>query len=359
MTAVTLNGNAYSDDGTQSRDMRFGGHQQWLLPMLQDAMTEVEAATDAAVSADSSADAAAASAVSAANYAAGLNATSTSANDIGTGSKTWTTQTGKQFGVGGYVQIIRQSDTTMWMIGQVTAYNTGTGSITVNVEDSNGSGNYSGWDIRVSGKRGAQGIQGISGAGIPTTTGNAYKHLRVDSAATGAEWVDRPLSGVQVITSTTTFTPPAGVTKFLVILQGAGGGGSDSASQISGFGGDCLIGLMEITSAQTVTIGAGGTGGATQTKGGDTSVGTLAVARGGDEYFRNAAAGESTVATGLVVAKGGKSYEQGGAFGASFLTPHRRTHQSDTSPRYGSGGASSTTSGDWRNGANGIAIFMW
>lgn len=359
MTAVTINGNAYSDDGTQTRDMRFGGHQTWLLPMLQDTMTEVEAATDAAVSADSSAAAALASATDSATYAAGLNGTSTSANDIGTGSKTWTTQAGKQFGVGGYVHVIRQSDTTMWMIGQVTAYNTGTGSITVNVEDSNGSGNFSGWDIRVSGKRGAQGIQGIDGAGIPTTTGNAYKHLRVNSAATGAEWVDRPFSGVQVITSTTTFTPPAGVTKFFVILQGAGGGGSDAAGQISGFGGDCLIGLMEITSAQTVTIGAGGTGGATQTKGGDTSVGTLAVARGGDQYFYNASAGESTVATGLVVAKGGKAYEQGGSFGASFLTPHRRTHQSDTSPRYGSGGASSATSGDWRNGANGIAIIMW
>lgn len=164
MTAVTINGNAYSDDGSQSRDMRFGGHQQWLLPMLQDAMTEVEAATDAAVSADSSAAAAATSASNAANYAAGLNGTSTSANDIGTGSKTWTTQTGKQFGVGGYVQVIRQSDTTMWMIGQVTAYNTGTGSITVNIEDSNGSGNFSGWDIRVSGKRGAQGATGATGA---------------------------------------------------------------------------------------------------------------------------------------------------------------------------------------------------
>jgi len=170
MTAVTINGNAYSDDGTQSRDMRFGGHQQWLLPMLQDAMTEVEAATDAAVSADSSAAAAATSASNAANYAAALNGTSTSSNDIGTGSKTWTTQTGKQFGVGGYVQIIRQTDTTMWMIGQVTAYNTGTGSITVNVEDSNGSGNFSGWDIRVSGKRGAQGLQGADGTiSVPYT----------------------------------------------------------------------------------------------------------------------------------------------------------------------------------------------
>jgi hypothetical protein len=164
MTSVTINGNAYSDDGSQSRDMRFGGHQTWLLPMLQDTMAEVEAATDAAVSADSSAAAALQSETDAANYAASLNGTSTSANDIGTGSKTWTTQAGKQFGVGGYVQVIRQSDTTMWMIGQVTAYNTGTGSITVNVEDSNGSGNFSGWDIRVSGKRGAQGATGATGA---------------------------------------------------------------------------------------------------------------------------------------------------------------------------------------------------
>lgn len=359
MTAVTLNGHSYSDDGSQSRDMRFGGHQTWLLPMLQDTMTEVDAANNAAISADASAIAAAASATSAANYAAALKGTSTTSLSITVASKSLTTQTGKQFVAGQYVLLVDHVTPAKWMLGSVTSYNAGTGALVVNVEDAAGTGTIALWDILLSGKRGAQGIQGIAGAGIPTTTGNAYKHLRVNSAANGAEWVDRPFSGVQVITSTTTFTPPAGVTKFFVILQGAGGGGSDSAGQISGFGGDCLIGLMEITSAQTVTIGAGGTGGATQTKGGDTSVGTLAVARGGDEYFHNASAGESTVATGLVVAKGGKAYEQGSSFGASFLTPHRRTHQSDTSPRYGSGGASSTTSGNWRNGANGIAIIMW
>lgn len=41
MTQVVLNGNAYSDDGSSSRDMGGGGHRQWLLPMLGDATTEV------------------------------------------------------------------------------------------------------------------------------------------------------------------------------------------------------------------------------------------------------------------------------------------------------------------------------
>ena len=30
MSSVVLNGNAYSDDGSQSRDMRNGGYRNWL-----------------------------------------------------------------------------------------------------------------------------------------------------------------------------------------------------------------------------------------------------------------------------------------------------------------------------------------
>jgi hypothetical protein len=79
----------------------------------------------------------------------------------------------------------------MWMIGQVTAYNAGTGSITVNVEDSNGSGNFSGWDIRVAGKRGAQGATGSSGSadmkrtditsGTTLVAGDKGKLIRITS----------------------------------------------------------------------------------------------------------------------------------------------------------------------------------
>lgn len=371
MTAVTINGNAYSDDGSQSRDMRFGGHQQWLLPMLQDAMTEVEAATDAAVSADSSAAAAATSASNAANYAAALNGTSTSSNDIGTGSKTWTTQTGKQFGVGGYVQVIRQSDPSMWMIGQVTAYNTGTGSITVNIEDSNGSGNFSGWDIRVSGKRGAQGLQGIAGAGIPSTTGNAGKILQVDSGATGAEWVVKPFQNIQIFTASGTFTPPSGVTKFFVILIGGGGSGRRSTSgSNAGQSGGCVYGQLEITSAQTITIGAGGAAQSTDDTNGNSgsasSIGSIATADGGTGgtstyQARGAAGGTCSQSTALVLL-GQQSDSNEGA--PSFLSGGGALTQpagwSSQAGRYGSGGSvgvnSQVASGA---GGDGVAIFMW
>lgn len=163
MTAVTLNGHSYSDDGSQSRDMRFGGHQSWLLPMLQDAMTEVDAANNAAISADASAIAAAASATSAANYAAALKGTSTTSLSITVASKSLTTQTGKQFVAGQYVLLVDHVTPAKWMLGSVTSYNAGTGALVVNVEDAAGTGTIALWDILLSGKRGAQGP-----AGVPT-----------------------------------------------------------------------------------------------------------------------------------------------------------------------------------------------
>ena len=44
MTTVIFNGNAYSDDGSASRDMQNGGFRIWLLAMIRDQMVEVRAA---------------------------------------------------------------------------------------------------------------------------------------------------------------------------------------------------------------------------------------------------------------------------------------------------------------------------
>lgn len=44
MTTVIFNGNAYSDDGSASRDMQNGGFRLWLLEMIRDQMVEVRAA---------------------------------------------------------------------------------------------------------------------------------------------------------------------------------------------------------------------------------------------------------------------------------------------------------------------------
>ncbi|MER2537632.1 MAG: hypothetical protein ABTQ26_00170, partial [Azonexus sp.] len=182
MTAVTINGNGYSDDGSQSRDMRFGGHQTWLLPMLQDTMTEVDAATNAAISADSSASAASGSATAASTYAAALKGTSATPMTPATGTNTFTTQAGKQWGVGQAVMIVSAADSTHWMIGQVTSYSTT--SLQVSVSDANGATSKSDWSIYVSGLRGAQGATGAAGtASIPYSAKSAnYTVATADKA---------------------------------------------------------------------------------------------------------------------------------------------------------------------------------
>lgn len=349
MTAVTINGNAYSDDGSQSRDMRFGGHQTWLLPMLQDTMTEVDAANNAAISADASAIAAAASATSAANYAAALKGTSATSLSITVASKSLTTQTGKQFAAGQYVLLVDHVTPAQWMLGSVTSYNSGSGALVVNVEDVAGSGTIALWDILVSGKRGAQGLQGIDGAGIPTTTGNAYKHLRVNSAATGAEWVDRPFSNVQIMTSSGTFTPASGVTKHLVILTG-GGGGADTDGAGKGGAGGYVFGLMTISTAQTVTIGSAGTSATTATAGGNSSIGSIATANGGagaSGSFAGAGGSASTTDAGCIAVSGQDGGNSTSAvadvLGASFFGARG----------YGSGGKASYSP------QAGVAVFIW
>ena len=52
---VTVNGNAYSDDGSAARDMRFGGHKLWLLPLASDIAAVGAAATASAAAAAGSA----------------------------------------------------------------------------------------------------------------------------------------------------------------------------------------------------------------------------------------------------------------------------------------------------------------
>lgn len=93
-------------------------------------------------------------------------ATSTTILTIGTGSKVFTIQAGKDIGVGSFV--IGTSDaapSTNYMFGQVTAYS-GT-TLTVNVTVSGGSGMHGDWTIRAAGSPGAT---GSTGAGYIATS---------------------------------------------------------------------------------------------------------------------------------------------------------------------------------------------
>lgn len=123
------------------------------------ALASANAAALSESNAATSASNASTSASNAANYAAALRATSTTNITIGTGSKVFTTQTGKQFVAGQYVQAISGSN---WLFGTVTSYVTD--QLTINVTATNGSGSFASWDIVLSGIQGIQGIQGIAGA---------------------------------------------------------------------------------------------------------------------------------------------------------------------------------------------------
>lgn len=119
-----------------------------------DAATASSAASTATTQADiatTKAAEAAASAVSAVN-APGTSGTSTTSTTVGTGAKTLTTQTGKAWVVGQYVTIARTSaPSTTNMFGIITAYVTGTGSITVDVSSITGSGTFTDWTIALAG----------------------------------------------------------------------------------------------------------------------------------------------------------------------------------------------------------------
>lgn len=124
--------------------------------------TQAGIATTQATNAAASAVAAAASAALAAGSLLG---TSTTSNTIGTGSKTFTTQTGLDLGLG-FVTVAETSVPSNYFHGQITSYNSGTGSLVVNVLDTGGSGTHTDWTISVSGPAGPAGTLGTTGTPI-------------------------------------------------------------------------------------------------------------------------------------------------------------------------------------------------
>lgn len=88
------------------------------------------------------------SAASTAVNAPGTSSTSTTSLTISIGTKNLTIQTGKAYAVGQPVLIARTSaPSTTWMAGNITAYNSGTGALTVEVVMKEGTGTFTDWTI--------------------------------------------------------------------------------------------------------------------------------------------------------------------------------------------------------------------
>lgn len=77
-----------------------------------------------------------------------VSSISTTSVAIGTGSKTLTVEAGKDFSVGMIVTIARTATPeSRKMTGEITAYTSGTGSMTVEVSSVSGSGTYAEWSV--------------------------------------------------------------------------------------------------------------------------------------------------------------------------------------------------------------------
>lgn len=128
------NGSTVSDDSNSSTGLANGGHRTRFVPALSQMVAVAQTVVTTAQS--------------------GVNAstnggTSVTSLLIGTGSKTLTTQTGKTWFIGQFVIIALSMTPSNYMVGQITAYDTNTGSLTVNVTATGGSGTYSTWVISV------------------------------------------------------------------------------------------------------------------------------------------------------------------------------------------------------------------
>lgn len=79
------------------------------------------------------------------------NGTSSTSTLISVASKTFTASTGKSWQLGMTLRIASTASPTNFMTGEVTAYNSSTGSLTVNVTNISGSGTLAAWTISQAG----------------------------------------------------------------------------------------------------------------------------------------------------------------------------------------------------------------
>lgn len=167
-------GSTVTDDANATTGLANGGHRTRLVPAFSqfvaiavwvknralDVLGYQNAAASSAANAAASEAVAIAAASAAANYAAALSGTSATSLLIELGSKSLTTQTGKQFAPDQLVLIVDQANAANYLYGPVTSYNSGTGTLVVDVQAKNGSGTIAAWKIVLSGLRGPIGPAG-------------------------------------------------------------------------------------------------------------------------------------------------------------------------------------------------------
>ena len=241
--------------------------------------------------------------------------------------------------------------------------------ITVGVLDPAGF-NAGGITAIANGGTGATTAAAALAALLPSQGGNAGKALI--TSGTLASWgVVAAGASIQTFTASGTYTPTAGKTTFLVFATGGGGGACGSGSipayyGSAGGGGGTAIRLYsttELGSSASITVGAGGNGGAgianstagTGGQGGGSTIFTpsgtglaltSAGGSGGGTYLGGLGGGTTNS---QFDASGGKGSGQGGGGGSSFFAGGRGSG--------GNGLGASSTGGPGI--AGGVFILEW
>ncbi len=139
----------------------------------QTAEANAETAEANAETAEANAEAAQAAAEAARdlaqNYAAALTGTSTTSLSVGTGSKAFTTQSGKQWSLGQRLRAASDDGVSFIMEGEVTAYSST--SLTILVDYTEGTGTHADWNISIAGSRGSVGPEGPEGPAYSSAQG--------------------------------------------------------------------------------------------------------------------------------------------------------------------------------------------
>ena len=151
------------------------------------------------------------------------------------------------------------------MSGKVTAYNSGTGAMTVNVGTSVGSGTYNSWTVNLNGGFGATGLTGASGATGPA----GFNGTDGSTGPTGATGLTGPTGPTGLTGPTGPSGGPTGATGASGPSGATGPGGADGSTGATGLvGATGASGPPGSPGGATGATGQSGSTGATGLTGG-------------------------------------------------------------------------------------------
>ena len=123
----------------------------------------------------------------------GLASSSVTSLTVGTGSRSFTVASGLYFAKDMLITVSYLADTTIYMQGVITSYDTSTGAMVASITSTKGTGSYASWSVSLSGPAGAAGGLAtatppiyVSGGGDVSLKNNAGSPATVTAIDTGA-----------------------------------------------------------------------------------------------------------------------------------------------------------------------------